>query len=116
MGPKLTESVSDWPGSSVALDDEPLRLNPVPLTEIFEIFAFEFPVFLMVVDNVSVVPTFTFPKLSDARLNSSTTGGTSYSDSTVADGQVYYYVVTAVNSSNIESTDSNQVSATIPSN
>jgi hypothetical protein len=51
-----------------------------------------------------------------ARLNSSTTGGTSYSDSTVADGQVYYYVVTAVNSSNIESTDSNQVSATIPSN
>jgi hypothetical protein len=51
-----------------------------------------------------------------ARLNSSTTGGTSYSDGTVADGQVYYYVVTAVNSSNIESTDSNQVSATIPSN
>jgi Abnormal spindle-like microcephaly-assoc'd, ASPM-SPD-2-Hydin/Protein of unknown function (DUF1573) len=51
-----------------------------------------------------------------ARLNSSTTGGTSYSDATVADGQVYYYVVTAVNSSNIESTDSNQVSATIPAN
>lgn len=73
MGSKLTESVSDWPGSSVALDDEPLRLNPVPLTEIFEIFAFEFPVFLMVVDNVSVVPTFTFPKLSDARLEVSVT-------------------------------------------
>jgi Abnormal spindle-like microcephaly-assoc'd, ASPM-SPD-2-Hydin/Protein of unknown function (DUF1573) len=51
-----------------------------------------------------------------ARLNSSATGGTSYSDGTVSDGQVYYYVVTAVNSSNIESTDSNQVSATIPSN
>jgi hypothetical protein len=51
-----------------------------------------------------------------ARLNSSTTGGTSYSDATVADGEVYYYVVTAVNSSNIESTDSNQVSATIPAN
>jgi fibronectin type 3 domain-containing protein len=34
----------------------------------------------------------------------------------VNDGAVYYYVVTAVNSSNIESADSNQVSATIPSN
>jgi len=51
-----------------------------------------------------------------ARLNSSATASTSYSDSTVSGGQVYYYVVTAVNSSNIESTDSNQVSATIPSN
>lgn len=51
-----------------------------------------------------------------ARLNSSATTNTSYSDSTVSGGQVYYYVVTAVNSSNIESTDSNQVSATIPSN
>jgi hypothetical protein len=51
-----------------------------------------------------------------ARLNSSSTGSTSYADSTVTGGQVYYYVVTAVNSSNIESTDSNQVSATIPSN
>jgi HYDIN/CFA65/VesB-like, Ig-like domain len=51
-----------------------------------------------------------------ARLNSSATASTSYSDSTVSGGQVYYYVVTAVNSSNIESTDSNQVSVTIPSN
>lgn len=51
-----------------------------------------------------------------ARLNSSTTTNTSYSDSTVSGGQVYYYVVTAVNSSNIESTDSNQVSVTVPSN
>lgn len=51
-----------------------------------------------------------------ARLNSSATTSTSYSDSTVSGGQVYYYVVTAVNSSNIESTDSNQVSVTVPSN
>jgi hypothetical protein len=34
----------------------------------------------------------------------------------VANGQVYYYVVTAVDSSNIESAYSNQVSVTIPSN
>src|ERR1700735_3040913 len=51
-----------------------------------------------------------------ARVNSSATSSTSYSDSTVTAGQVYYYVVTAVNSSNIESIDSNQASVTIPSN
>jgi hypothetical protein len=49
-----------------------------------------------------------------ARLNSSATTSTSFSDSTVSGGEVYYYVVTALNSSNIESTDSNQVSVTIP--
>jgi Abnormal spindle-like microcephaly-assoc'd, ASPM-SPD-2-Hydin/Protein of unknown function (DUF1573) len=49
-----------------------------------------------------------------ARLNPSATASTSFSDSTVSGGEVYYYVVTAVNSSNIESTDSNQVSVTIP--
>jgi hypothetical protein len=51
-----------------------------------------------------------------ARLNTSSTPTTSYSDGSVTDGQTYYYVVTAVNSSNIESTDSNTASATIPSN
>ena len=49
-----------------------------------------------------------------ARLNSASTPSTSYSDTTVANGQTYYYVVTAVNSSNIESTDSNTASASIP--
>ena len=39
----------------------------------------------------------------------------SYTDSNVSDGQTYYYVVTAVDSSNVESAYSNQVSATIPS-
>jgi fibronectin type 3 domain-containing protein len=50
------------------------------------------------------------------KLNTSPSTSTYYSDTTVNDGAVYYYVVTAVNSSNIESADSNQVSATIPSN
>jgi hypothetical protein len=49
-----------------------------------------------------------------ARLNSASTPSTSYSDTTVSNGQIYYYVVTAVNSSNIESTDSNTASASIP--
>ena len=51
-----------------------------------------------------------------ARVNSSPTASTSFTDTTVTAGQVYYYVVTAVNSSNVESTDSNQTSVTIPSN
>jgi Abnormal spindle-like microcephaly-assoc'd, ASPM-SPD-2-Hydin len=51
-----------------------------------------------------------------ARVNSTTTSSTNYSDTTVSGGQTYYYVVTAVNSSNIESTDSNVASATVPSN
>jgi Abnormal spindle-like microcephaly-assoc'd, ASPM-SPD-2-Hydin/Protein of unknown function (DUF1573) len=51
-----------------------------------------------------------------AKMNSSADSNTSYSDTSVADGQVYYYVVTAVDSSNIESSYSNQVSVSIPSN
>ncbi|MGH9453678.1 MAG: hypothetical protein ACRD2O_06865 [Terriglobia bacterium] len=49
------------------------------------------------------------------KLNSSLVSGTSYVDSTVAAGQTYYYVATAVGPGNIESAYSNQASATIPS-
>jgi Abnormal spindle-like microcephaly-assoc'd, ASPM-SPD-2-Hydin len=48
------------------------------------------------------------------KLNSSVISATNYTDSTVQAGQTYYYVVTAVNSSDVESVYSNQVSATIP--
>jgi hypothetical protein len=51
-----------------------------------------------------------------AQLNSTPESNPSYSDGTVSNGQVYYYYVTAVNSSNIQSADSNQVSVTVPSN
>jgi hypothetical protein len=51
-----------------------------------------------------------------AQLNSSPEPSPSYSDSTVSSGQVYYYFVTAVDSSNIQSADSNEVSVTIPAN
>jgi len=40
--------------------------------------------------------------------------GTSYVDSTVQSGLTYYYVITAVNSSNQSSTYSNQATAVIP--
>ena len=48
------------------------------------------------------------------KLNTSLVGATNYTDSTVLAGQTYYYVTTAVNSSNNESAYSNQTAATIP--
>ena len=39
---------------------------------------------------------------------------TSYVDTTVTNGQTYYYVVTSVDSSGLESTYSTQVTATVP--
>jgi len=47
-------------------------------------------------------------------LNSSTTTGTTYVDSTAASGQTYQYYVTSVDSSGNESTPSNTATATIP--
>jgi len=50
-----------------------------------------------------------------SKLNSAVDATTSYADGTVSAGLTYFYVVTAINSSNVESTFSNQVSVTIPS-
>jgi D-Tyr-tRNAtyr deacylase len=50
------------------------------------------------------------------QLNSAPESSPTYSDATVAAGQLYYYVVTAVDSSNIQSAYSNQVSVSIPAN
>ena len=49
-----------------------------------------------------------------ARLDSSLDSTTTYTDSSVQAGSTYYYVTTAVDSSGVESTNSNEVSATIP--
>lgn len=51
-----------------------------------------------------------------AKITSAPVGNTSYLDATVQSGQntTYYYVVTAVDSTGAESTDSNQATATIP--
>jgi fibronectin type 3 domain-containing protein len=48
------------------------------------------------------------------KLNSSLVGSIQFTDSTVTAGQTYYYVVTAVDSNNVESTFSNQATAIIP--
>jgi hypothetical protein len=48
------------------------------------------------------------------KLNSSLVAGTSYSDQTVQAGQTYYFVATAVDSNNNESTYSNQAQAVVP--
>lgn len=47
-------------------------------------------------------------------LNTSPLGGTAYTDSTVQAGQNYFYVVTAVDASGVESVFSSEVQATIP--
>jgi hypothetical protein len=49
------------------------------------------------------------------KLNSSLVTGVTYTDSTVQAGQTYYYVTTAVDSSNNESVYSNSATALIPS-
>jgi hypothetical protein len=48
------------------------------------------------------------------KLNSTSQPGTSYGDSTVQSGSTYYYVVTSVDGSSVESAYSNQVTAVIP--
>jgi len=49
-----------------------------------------------------------------SKINATLSAGTSYSDSSVVSGQTYFYVVTAVDSSNQESGYSNQAQAVIP--
>jgi len=49
-----------------------------------------------------------------SRLNSSPTSATKYTDATVAAGETYYYELTAVTSSGIESAHSGQVTAIVP--
>jgi hypothetical protein len=46
--------------------------------------------------------------------NSTQDAATAFTDTSVTSGQTYFYVVTAIDSSNVESAFSNQVSATIP--
>ena len=48
------------------------------------------------------------------KVNSSLMAGTSYTDSTVQSGQTYYYVATAMDNTNAESSYSNQPQAVIP--
>jgi fibronectin type 3 domain-containing protein len=49
-----------------------------------------------------------------AKVNSALDAAMSYSDSTVQSGTTYFYVTTAVDSSGIESSYSNQVQAVVP--
>jgi fibronectin type 3 domain-containing protein len=51
---------------------------------------------------------------SYTKINSSLVAGSTYTDSTVVSGQTYYYVTTSVDSSGVESLNSNEVQAVIP--
>lgn len=50
-----------------------------------------------------------------AKLNGSPVTATAYTDASVASGRTYYYVTTAVDTNNVESTYSNQATAVVPS-
>lgn len=49
------------------------------------------------------------------KLNATLTDSTSFTDSTVASGETYQYVVTSVSPNNVESEASNRITVTIPS-
>lgn len=49
-----------------------------------------------------------------SKLNASPVASTTFSDTSVSSGRTYYYVTTAVDTSNTESTYSNQATAVIP--
>ena len=49
------------------------------------------------------------------KLTSSPVAGTTYTDNSVQAGQTYYYVATAIGSTGLESSHSNQVIAAVPS-
>jgi hypothetical protein len=51
-----------------------------------------------------------------SQINPSLDSSTSYTDGNVTNGDTYYYVTTAVDSNNVESTYSNEAEAQIPSN
>lgn len=48
------------------------------------------------------------------QINTALDASSSYVDNTVISGTTYFYVVTSVDASNVESTFSNQVSVTVP--
>jgi fibronectin type 3 domain-containing protein len=49
-----------------------------------------------------------------SKLTGASSPSTTYTDSTVTSGLTYFYAVTSVDSSNIESAQSNQITVTIP--
>jgi hypothetical protein len=53
--------------------------------------------------------------MAPLRLNASLNTSTTFTDSTVTSGETYQYAVTSVNSSNVESAASNEITVTIPS-
>lgn len=73
--------------------------------------------------NASATPSVTYNVYRGSvsggpysKINPLAVSALDYVDTSVAAGQVYYYVVTAVSSGNVESEYSNQAIATIPSN
>jgi fibronectin type 3 domain-containing protein len=51
---------------------------------------------------------------SYTKINSSLVAGSTYTDSMVVSGQTYYYVTTSVDTSGVESPNSNEVQIVVP--
>jgi hypothetical protein len=67
-GVNSTANPTDCPGVRVIGKVSPLTLKPTPVTILCEMVAREFPVLLSKTDCVPLLPTATFPKLSEAAL------------------------------------------------
>jgi Transmembrane protein 131-like N-terminal/Abnormal spindle-like microcephaly-assoc'd, ASPM-SPD-2-Hydin len=68
----------------------------------------------------NIVGYYVYRKLksggSFSRLNSQADTGISYTDNTIANGETYIYVVTAVDSKNVQSANSSPITVSIPAN
>jgi hypothetical protein len=73
FGSKFTVNCAAWFGVNVSAAPDPLKLNPVPETDTPEMFAFAFPVLVIVTDCVDALPDFTLPKLKLVELADSAT-------------------------------------------
>lgn len=62
VGAKVTVNVAVWPGVSVVLFATPLDVKPAPVVVTLEIVMLEFPLFVSVVVNELLLPSFTLPK------------------------------------------------------
>ena len=62
-GSKLTFSAAAWAGAKISPEETPFAARPAPATITFEIVTFEPPEFVTLIVRVTLVPTFSLPKL-----------------------------------------------------
>jgi hypothetical protein len=68
VGVKLAVKLKVWEGATAAGVLTPVKLYPVPLAVMLEIFAAAFPVFVSVINWLALLPVETLPKFTLAGL------------------------------------------------